>query len=207
MIKTGAIACFMMIIFVSCNTGNADEAVVNYDYAIEDSMDYSPAGEQQQAKYWPASFGFGKKASDEKIRAWDIDVRPDGKGLPAGKGTVQTGKAIYAVKCISCHGPAGEGGSGGRLLGIKGDTTKAKAIGNYWPYSSTLFDYIRRAMPFNAPGSLNDEEVYSLSAYLLYINKLIDSAAVMNRATLPRVKMPAQPFFVVDDRRGGPGVR
>jgi len=88
-----------------------------------------------------------------------------------------------------------------------GDTTKTKTIGNYWPYSTTLFDYIRRAMPYNAPGSLKDNEVYSLSAYLLYINKIIDSTTIMNRSTLPEVKMPAQPYFVNDDRRGGPEVR
>jgi S-disulfanyl-L-cysteine oxidoreductase SoxD len=158
----------------------------------------------------PASFGFGRMATPQEITAMDISIRPDGKGLPPGSGTAGEGKAIYAVKCAACHGKTGTEGPYARLvgpMGDTGDTTKAKTIGNYWPYATTIFDYTRRAMPFYAPGSLSDAEVYSLTAFLLAANKIIDSSAVVDAQSLPRVKMPAHDLFVPDDRRGGPEVR
>lgn len=136
-----------------------------------------------------------------------IAVRPDGRGLPPGSGDVPSGRALYAEKCAGCHGLTGKEGPEQRLVAPMGDTTKAKAIGNYWPYATTLFDYIRRAMPRNAPGSLDAHEVYSLTAYLLNANRVIDSTAVMSAATLPKVSMPAKPYFVRDNRTGGPTVR
>jgi cytochrome c len=136
-----------------------------------------------------------------------IAVRPDGRGLPPGSGDVSSGRALYAEKCAGCHGLTGKEGPEQRLVAPMGDTTKAKAIGNYWPYATTLFDYIRRAMPRNAPGSLDARQVYSLTAYLLSANRIIDSGAVMSAVTLPRVAMPAKPYFVPDDRTGGPVVR
>jgi len=150
-------------------------------------------------------FGFGRPATDAEIRRLDIDVRPDGVGLPAGLGSVKAGKQIYGAKCAACHGINGEGPTN-RLVATS-FTAREKAIGNYWPYATTLFDYIRRAMPFNAPGSLTNEEVYSLTAYLLAANKIIDSTAVIDARTLPKVVMPAQKLFVPDDRRGGREVR
>ncbi|MEN0052209.1 MAG: cytochrome c [Mucilaginibacter sp.] len=159
---------------------------------------------------WPASFGFGKPASPQQIAAQDIDVRPDGLGLPLGSGTVAQGKAIYAMKCVACHGSAEKVVAGAKLPApvlVSDSTSKVKAIGNYWPYASTVFDYIRRSMPYNLPGSLTDNEVYSLTAYLLNSNKIIKPDAVLNAQTLPQVIMPAQKLFITDDRRGGPEVR
>ncbi|QMU29702.1 c-type cytochrome [Adhaeribacter radiodurans] len=162
---------------------------------------------------WPASFNFGKPATSQEIALLDIDVRPDGKGLPQGSGTVLAGKAIYAVKCAACHGKTGIEGPNNRLVSVTdseiagAESSKEKTIGNYWPYATTLFDYIRRAMPFNAPGSLTNEEVYALTAFLLNANKIIPPEAKMNAITLPKVVMPAQKLFVPDDRRGGSEVR
>jgi len=156
---------------------------------------------------WPVSFGFGRVATPKEITALDISVRPDGKGLPAGSGNPQSGKMIYQIKCAACHGKTGIEGPFSRLVARMGDTTKAKTIGNYWPYATTLFDYTRRAMPYNAPGSLSANEVYSLTAFLLHANKIIDSNTVMTAESLPKIVMPARQFFVPDDRKGGPEIR
>jgi S-disulfanyl-L-cysteine oxidoreductase SoxD len=156
---------------------------------------------------WPASFGFGHTATPQEITAMDISIRPDGRGLPPGSGTAAAGKTIYAIKCAACHGKTGTEGPYARLIAPMGDTTKAKTIGNYWPYATTIFDYTRRAMPYNAPGSLSDAEVYSLTAFLLAANKIIDSSTVVDAQSLPLVKMPAHDLYVPDDRRGGPEVR
>ncbi|WP_132053743.1 c-type cytochrome [Pseudocnuella soli] len=153
----------------------------------------------------PSRFGFGRPATAAQIAAIDIDVRPDGQGLPPGSGTVPEGRAIYAAKCASCHGATGVEGPYNRL--VSSDTSKAKAIGNYWPYATTLFDYIRRAMPFNAPGSLSNEEVYHLTSYLLHANGLVAADIEMNAANLPKVVMPAKDLFVPDDRTGGAEIR
>ncbi|SEJ24685.1 cytochrome c [Dyadobacter sp. SG02] len=158
----------------------------------------------------PAHFGFGRPATAAEIAILDIDIRPDGKGLPRGEGNVGDGKAIFQQKCAACHGVTGTEGPNDRL--VVGDTTKGgarriKAIGNYWPYATTVFDYIRRAMPFNQPGSLTDEEVYSLTAYLLNANGLLAENARLNAKTLPQIKMPARDRFVPDDRKDGPEIR
>ncbi|GAB4038445.1 c-type cytochrome [Spirosoma jeollabukense] len=158
---------------------------------------------------WPTSFGLGRPATQADIALLDIDVRPDGKGLPTGSGTVVAGKAIFALKCAACHGTDGNGGPGGTLvttLAAQGKRPE-KTIGNYWPYATTVFDYIRRAMPFNQPGSLTNEEVYNLTAFLLNANRIIDDKAVINAQTLPKVVMPAKNLFLPDDRRGGPEIR
>jgi cytochrome c len=163
-------------------------------------------------KNWPVSFGFGRKATPQEIATLDIDVRPDGKGLPAGYGDAITGKAIYVSKCASCHGADGTEIPGVKLPGpaLVRDAkvkSKTKTIGNYWPYATTLFDYLRRAMPYNAPGSLSNNEVYSLSAYLLSANKIIRPDEVLNAQTLPKIVMPAKKLFIVDDRKGGNEVK
>jgi S-disulfanyl-L-cysteine oxidoreductase SoxD len=160
---------------------------------------------QADTTTWPQLFGFGKPATKEKIAAWDIDIRPNGKGLPEGSGNVKDGKKVYRSKCVACHGENGTGGVYSRL--VTSDTSKEKTIGNYWPYATTVFDYIRRAMPFNSPGSLTDEEVYNVTAYLLAANRIIDSNMVINRDNLPAVDMPAKHLFISDDRKGGPEVR
>ena len=156
-------------------------------------------------KGWPTQFGFGKPASPEEIAVLDIDVRPDGRGLPAGSGTVQEGRKVYEQKCASCHGNNGVGGPYNHL--VSSDTSKARTIGNYWPFATTVFDYIKRAMPFNSPGSLTNEEVYGVTAFLLYQNKLIDSTKLLNAQSLPKVEMPAKKLFVPDDREGGNKIR
>lgn len=181
----------LICFFVACTSNSASIT----DSNRPDTTDY------------PASFGFGRVASAAEINALDIDILPDGTGLPAGSGTVGNGRNIYVVKCAACHGKTGREGPQNKLVGAMGDTTKAKTIGNYWPYASTIFDYIRRTMPYNQPGSLSNDEVYSLTAYLLYENRIIDSTVVMQKETLPAVKMPAQKLFVPDDRKGGPEVR
>lgn len=155
----------------------------------------------------PARFNLGRAATAAEIKAWDIDVRPDGTGLPEGSGTVSAGREIYAVKCARCHGKTGIEGPYNRLVGAIDDTTKIKTIGNYWPYATTLFDYTRRAMPYDLPGSLTDSEVYSITAFLLHANRIIDSTTEMNKRTLPAIVMPARKYFVNDDRQGGPEVK
>ncbi len=150
------------------------------------------------------TLSIGRAASVEDIARWDTDVGPDGAGLPAGSGTAERGAVIYADKCIGCHGSDGRKGRD-KLAGPPGDERK-KTIGNYWPYATTVFDYIRRAMPPAAPGSLTDTEVNALTAYILHLNSIVTDDAVMNAETLPQVVMPARERFVRDNRRGGPEV-
>ncbi|WP_246474787.1 c-type cytochrome [Pedobacter roseus] len=160
----------------------------------------------------PAKFGFGRPATAQEIAAWDIDVRPDGKGLPAGQGDVKKGRVLYAQKCAMCHGVDGTEKPGIKLPGnaLVGDTSatsKPKTIGNYWPYATTLFDYMRRAMPYNLPGSLSNDEVYSITAYLLNANKIIKADVVLDAKNLYKVVMPAKKLFIMDDRKGGPEIK
>lgn len=147
-------------------------------------------------------YGFGRSATEAEIAAWDIDVGPTGAGLPPGSGTVQKGAVIYANKCASCHGPTGTEGPKNQLIGGQGTLATAepiKTIGSYWPYATTLFDYIQRAMPLTAPQSLTPNEVYSLVAWLLHKNGIIGQDVVMNAATLSAVKMPNRDGFIRDD--------
>jgi mono/diheme cytochrome c family protein len=163
----------------------------------------------------PERFGFGRPATLQEIQAWDIDVMPDGTGLPPGSGTAARGAAIYARRCVACHGRTGSEGPFDPLVGREPrqgfpfgrDRRWVRTIGNYWPYATTLYDYINRAMPLDAPGSLQPDEVYSLVAFLLWRNEIIADTAVINAQTLPRVMMPARDRFVRDNRRGGPEIR
>ncbi|SHM41511.1 cytochrome c [Chitinophaga jiangningensis] len=155
----------------------------------------------------PERFSFGRPATQREIDSVNISITPDGKGLPPGVGHVAEGKALFIAKCAPCHGPTGTEVPQYRLVATPNDTTHAKAIGNYWPYATTLYDYIRRAMPFNAPGSLSNVEVYHLTAFLLYSNQLIDSNRVISARTLPNIVMPARKWYVNDDRHGGNEVR
>ena len=154
-------------------------------------------------------FNFGHSATHEEIQKWDLDVRPDGTGLPKGKGTVQAGKTLYATKCAFCHGANGEGGLNDRLVARPGEIFpqgdsacgfECRTIGNYWPYATTLYDYILRSMPMNAPGSLAFDEVYSISAYLLYLNDIISEDVELTAITLKEIIMPAHDKFITDDR-------
>ena len=156
----------------------------------------------------PQRFGIGRPATPSEIAALDIDVGPDGAGLPPGRGTSADGAPLYAAKCAGCHGKSGKEGPNDVLVGrIPGDAfpfaadpRAPKTIGSYWPYATTVFDYIRRAMPPDAPGSLRDDEVYSLTAYLLTLNELSPTDAVIDATSLPKVKMPAHDRFVPDTR-------
>ena len=147
----------------------------------------------------PSRFGFGRPAKPAEIDSMSIAVMPDGRGLPPGSGDPAAGKLVYTAKCAMCHGANGTEGPFVRLIAPMGDTGKIKAIGNYWPYATTLFDYIRRAMPLNAPGTLSNGEVYGLTAWLLQANKVIPTGTVITASTLPRIVMPAKKFFVSDD--------
>jgi cytochrome c len=165
----------------------------------------------------PPSFEFGRPATAAEIAAWDIDVRPDGSGLPPGNGAAGQGALVYTARCAMCHGATGSEARWPtpRLVGREPrvgfpfgrDPSLVKTIGNYWPYATTLYDYINRAMPLNAPGSLKPDEVYGLVAFLLWRNEIVADTAVMNAQTLPRVVMPAHDRFVVDNRRGGAEIR
>jgi cytochrome c len=149
------------------------------------------------------SFGFGHPATDAEIAAWNIDIGRDGKGLPAGKGSVVQGRELFAAQCASCHGEKGEGGLGDRLVGGQGTlaTPKpVKTVGSFWPYAPTLFDYIRRAMPLNAPQSLSNDEVYAVSAYVLNLNGLVPETATLDAKSLAEIKMPNRDGFVQDPR-------
>jgi len=140
----------------------------------------------------------GKPLSQADIAAMDINVFPDGSGLPSGKGTALEGKAIYDAQCAACHGPKGSGGSAGELAGgsaLDGPHPD-QTVGNYWPYATTIFDFVRRSMPLNAPRSLSDETVYAVTAYLLYINGLIGETTEMNAKSLPEIRMPNREGFV-----------
>ena len=149
-------------------------------------------------------FGLGRTATNADIAAWNIDVEPGGKNLPPGNGTPAEGAKIYASTCASCHGDHGQGGVALRLVGGAGTLATAhpvKTVGSYWPYATTVFDYIRRAMPFTSPESLSNDEVYALVAYLLNQNGVISGNAVMNAATLSKVKMPNRNGFIWEDPR------
>ena len=156
--------------------------------------------------------GIGRPATASDIAAWDSDILPDGTGLPAGSGTVAQGRVLYGARCAACHGETGrEGGpmaAGGGHMGIlvgrtplgPGVPNTAKTIGNFWPYATTLWDYIHRTMPWDAPGSLTPDEVYAVVAQLLNANEIIPEDAVMNAQTLPQVVMPNVNGFIPDPR-------
>jgi len=142
----------------------------------------------------------GVPVSPADIAAWDISVGPSGAGLPQGAGTATAGAAVYSTKCIACHGEKGVGKPSDQLVGGKGtlrDAAPVRTVGSYWPYATTLFDYIRRAMPWPQPQSLSADEVYSLTAYLLFLNGVVGETDVMNATTLPKVVMPNRDNFDV----------
>jgi mono/diheme cytochrome c family protein len=142
---------------------------------------------------------FGAPADPARLKAWDISIAPDGAGLPPGKGSVAEGAQVYAAKCQSCHGANGEGKPADRLTGGIGSLTSAqplKTVASYWPYATTLFDYIRRAMPVTAPRSLSDAETYSLVAYILSIDGIVKKNAVLDAKSLAKIKMPNRDGFI-----------
>ena len=172
---------------------------VNYDRG--DQPDPSiPDNPVQVAGY----YGVGNAASPEEIAGWDIDIRPDGLGLPDGSASAEDGEMLYEDQCAVCHGSFGEGVDRYPVLaGGEGTLTEfrpEKTVGSYWPYASTLWDYIHRAMPFAAPQSLSDQEVYAITAYVLYLNDLVDYKFVLTRDNLASIEMPNRDGFFVDDR-------
>lgn len=165
-----------------------------------------------RAQGYPTNFDFGAPASEKDIAAVDIAIGPDGKGLPAGKGDYAAGKKVYESACSACHGQNLQGvpalpnmpaGAALRLIGGRGTLATKKpvmTVESYWPYATTVFDYVRRAMPFQAPGSLSADEVYSVVAFILAEGNIIDKATVLDAQTLPRVQMPNRDGFIPDPR-------
>lgn len=159
--------------------------------------------------------GLGRAITQQDLAAWDIDIRPDGRGLPDGRGSVQEGQKVFAELCAGCHGDQGEGkpvpgavGGFDRLVGGRGTLDKPSpvmTVGSFWPYAAPLFDYIRRAMPFNAPQSLTPAQIYAVTAYVLHLNGILPADAVLDSDSLPRVRMPNADGFLTEDPR--PDVR
>jgi S-disulfanyl-L-cysteine oxidoreductase SoxD len=208
-----AAAALLVLVLPACGDGREARD------ASEGAHAAPPSGVRAPAPA-PARYAVGRRASAQEIAAWNIDVGPDGADLPPGRGTWAEGRATYAAKCASCHGARAEGVGQGptgfpRLVGrdpregfpFGQDFHHVKTIGNYWPHATTLFDYIRRAMPLTAPGTLTNDETYSLVAFLLGENEVVDRSARMDAAALRAVRMPARERFVRDDRTGGPVFR
>jgi cytochrome c len=148
-------------------------------------------------------YGLGRPVTEAALAAWNIDVDARGQGLPAGQGSVAQGQAVYQQKCAACHGASGEGKPADALVGGIGtlkDDLPRKTVGSFWPYATTLFDYIYRAMPYTAPQSLTADEVYAVSAWLLHRNGIVGADAVLDARRLPLVRMPNRDGFVLDTR-------
>ena len=148
--------------------------------------------------------GLGRVATPDEIASWDVSIGPDGAGLPPGRGTPKQGETVFAEKCVPCHGEKGAGKPNDQLVGgrgsLSGEQAPVKTVGSFWPYATTLFDYVRRAMPLNAPKSLSNDEVYAVSAYILQLNGIIGEADAMDAQTLPQVRMPNRDGFIVFSR-------
>jgi S-disulfanyl-L-cysteine oxidoreductase SoxD len=142
----------------------------------------------------------GRLATTDEIASWDISIDPSGAGLPPGSGTPTQGEAVYAEKCAACHGANGVGKPNDQLVGgrgsLSGNQAPIKTVGSFWPYATTLFDYVRRAMPLTAPKSLSDDQVYAVAAYILHLNGIIGDAEVMDAQSLPKVQMPNRDGFI-----------
>ncbi|MEP0521846.1 MAG: cytochrome c [Hyphomicrobiales bacterium] len=154
-------------------------------------------------------FGLGREATPDEVAAWDIDVRPDGQGLPEGAGTVAEGDEIFAERCAACHGDFGEGVDRWPVLaggqGTLQDERPVKTIGSYWPYLSTVYDYVNRAMPFGESRSLTPDEVYAITAYLLYVNDIVDDEEFeLSKANFTSVRLPNEDNFFFDPRPATP---
>ncbi len=157
------------------------------------------AGTSVPAAAEPQGPGLGQPAAAHDIARWEMSVMPDGAGLPPGEGSVAEGKVIYEQYCQTCHAPGGVGDSGDQLAGAQMGLTSdwpEKTIGNYWPYATTLFDFIRRSMPMTAPQSLSNDEVYAVTAYLLYLNGIIDEDTNLDAETLAGVELPNRDGFI-----------
>jgi S-disulfanyl-L-cysteine oxidoreductase SoxD len=148
-------------------------------------------------------YGVGRAPTAAELQEWSISISPEGKGLPPGRGTAADAKELYANRCAKCHGDKGQGRDSVPLAGGKGTLRNPKplrTVGSYWPYATTIWDYINRAMPFDRPGTLTAGEVYSLTAYVLYLNDLAKENDVIDAQTLPKIQMPNRNGFVTDPR-------
>lgn len=148
------------------------------------------------------ALSFGEAAAPDLLASWDTAIPPDGVGLPSGSGNTKDGRSLYQTHCLACHGAGGTGGPAGDLVGGHGSIGGAaprRTVGSYWPYATTLFDYIRRAMPYDRPGSLSSDEVYALVAYVLAENDIIGRNDSLDAATLPAVRMPNRDGFPAQD--------
>jgi S-disulfanyl-L-cysteine oxidoreductase SoxD len=158
-------------------------------------------------------YGVGRAPTADEIRQWEITVRPDGTGLPGGSGSVAEGKEIYTNRCLKCHGSVGQGRDSVPLAGGRGSLSSdkpLKTVESYWPYATTVFDFVRRAMPFDRPGTLTANQVYAVTAYVLYLGKVVPENTVLDGASLAKVRMPNRDGFVMDPRpdvKRGPGVK
>lgn len=142
---------------------------------------------------------FGTPISEDQLRAFDLVAQPDGSGFPAGSGTARQGKAVYDARCAACHAANGEGISGNTVIvggDMQSEGTPLRTVGSYWPLASTVFDFVRRAMPADAPKSLSDDEVYQVVAYVLYMNGIVDQDQELNANTLPQIEMPNADGFI-----------
>jgi len=193
---------------------SAAASVADEPEAVE-TAEAAPAANQPAAETAMAfeasqgAFGLGRKAMPDEIAAWDIDIRPDGTGLPDGKGTVAQGDPIYAESCAVCHGDFGEGAGRWPVLAGGQDTLlkerPVKTIGSYWPYLSTVFDYVRRAMPFGNARSLSDDDVYALTAYMMYLNDIVDDEEFeLSKDNFTEMRLPNEANFMADDRLSEP---
>lgn len=165
----------------------------------------APVIRQPSAVAATKHLGIGREAKPEEIAGWDIDIRPDGQGLPPGKGTVKQGEAIYMQQCAACHGEFGESAGRWPILAGGANTLAShdpvKSIGSFWPYASTVMDYIRRSMPFGNAQSLSNDELYAVTAYVLYLNDIVtDENFELNPKTFKSIKLPNEPNFYDDDR-------
>lgn len=160
---------------------------------------------QSPGKAAPAPrLGLGTPVTESQLAAWNIDIDPDGRGLPPGSGTVSAGQTLYETRCIACHGAGGEKGIADRLVGGQGSlATKApvRTIGSFWPHATTLYDYIHRAMPFDSPQSLSANDTYAVTAYLLHLNGLLPANGKLDAKSLPRVVMPNRQGFNASDEK------
>jgi len=195
---------FLSLVVLAAAFGSA---VYGFISVFGSSHSYADSSAQQDHKtqdYKPPAggLGIGDPASPEQIAGWDIDVRPDGLGLPEGSGSVEEGEKLYEVQCAYCHGAFGEGegrwpvlAGGEGSLSATGEDRPLKTIGSYWPYVSTLWDYTRRAMPFTAPMSLSADETYAITAYVLHLNDLVDYDYVLSKSNFSDIKLPNEANF------------
>jgi cytochrome c len=155
------------------------------------------------APVFAQKYGVGRPPTAEEAKKWDLSIGPDGSGLPEGSGTAVEGKQVFERRCQRCHGAGGVGGDEPPLVGGQGTLATPKplkTVGSFWPYATTLFDYIRRAMPFKQPGTLNDAQVYAVTAYILHLNKIVGENQSMDAKALAAVKMPNREGFTADPR-------